>query len=703
MDNSWLLNRNCGVHMTIRDVDCEGFDAMKMAEDFNTMGVNFISFFAGGYITTYPSSIPESRKSPYLGDRDLVREILDALHQYDIKAAAMADFSVLPEELLKKHPDWVKRDKNGHPYEYDAGTGVYTACLLGGYIDEYGIRMIREIVETYDVDAMKFGGGSYGFDGRICYCDKCRDSFQIYSEFDLPDHPDWSHPVWKKYHEWKTEQITKTVIKLNQAVKSICPDMPVMGNSFTFGALDMEQIAANQDMVQLESQGRVTFGPDLTGTIHPITYTAEAASYMTNVTDTPVWLVVSYFTHAPWRRTAFTRAEQRVYMAQIAAFGGSPMVNLSGGPPLVHEDQRGFKAPSEIWRFIRDHREYYNQDRSAADIAIIYSDRSVAYYGGDDPQNKYIAGFRGMERALWEHHIPFDIISQNLLMDGRFAKYQTLILENYACMRIEEAQAIRNFIANGGSVIANFETSLYDESGNLLTDFCLGDVLGISYAGYTGNVFGENPKNMQNYCKIVQRTPLLEGLDDTNLLPAAGNYCRVTAAADTQTSLILGKSFMVLPEGLSYQTGDDIGDPMVISREHESGGRTVYFAGQFDKLNHLTGLEEISTLLANTVCWARKTPLQYFCHAPDSIMCSVRLQQGRINFHLVNLSGGQRFIKETIPVFNIELEVDKKACPTINKVLSLKTGDHLTYTEKKSSYTITLPKLDAYDMISIQI
>ena len=58
MDNSWLNQRNCGIHMTIRDIDCENFDAQRMAKDFHDMGVNFFSFFAGGYVTTYPSKLP---------------------------------------------------------------------------------------------------------------------------------------------------------------------------------------------------------------------------------------------------------------------------------------------------------------------------------------------------------------------------------------------------------------------------------------------------------------------------------------------------------------------------------------------------------------------------------------------------------------------------------------------------------------------
>jgi len=688
--------------MTIRDNDCDGFDAERMAKDFHDMGVNFFSFFAGGYITTYPSDLPESRRSPWLGDRDLVREILDASHKYDIKAAAMADFSVLPYELIEAQPGWAKVDSNGNPYEYSPNSGVYTACILGGYLTDYGMRMIREIVERYDVDAMKFGGGSYGFDGRICYCKTCRTRFLQDMSLALPASIDWNDPVFRRYHEWKTDIITETVIKLRDAVRAIVPDMPVMGNAFSFGPLDMERIAEVQEMVQLESQGRVTVTPDVSGYIHPITFTAEAASYMTNVTETPAWLVVSYFLHAPWRRSAFTEAEQRVYLAQIAAFGGMPMVNLSGGPPAVHEDQRGFAAPAEIWRWLRDNEAYYNGDRSGADVALVYSDRSVAYYGQNDAEGRYKDGFRGIERALWEQHITYDIISTNLLTDGRLNKYKVLVLPGYTCMREKEAEAIKAFVEAGGSVVADFETSLFDEYGDERPDFLLGELLGINKDGPAAHVFGPNPDNLQNYCKITSRHAILEGLEETSLLPIAGHYRPVKALSGTEACLKLGSPFMMLPEGLSYQTTPDIGHPMAVTKAHPGGGRTVYLAGQFGKLCNLTGLPELIKLISNIVLWARREPLSYRLHAPGSVLLSHRIQEGRTNFHLINLSGGQRFLKENLPVHDMAIELTKATCSKPNRAYSLQTGENLPIIEDEDCYRIALPILTAYDVIVLE-
>jgi hypothetical protein len=700
MDNAWLKERNCGIHMTIRDVDCAGFDAERMARDFHGMGVNFFSFFAGGYVTTYPSKLSESRISPWLGGRDLVKEITEAAHRYGIKAAAMVDLSVLAPEVVEKHPGWAMVDMEGKPLEYNADAGVYAACIMGNYGRDYGLAMTREIVENYEVDAIKFGGGSYGFDSRICYCDRCREGFKRECGLDLPVERNWKDPVFQRYHEWKTEKISATVIMLRDTVRSVKPGMPVMGNAFSFGALDMERIAVNQEMVQLEAQGRISFNEDGAGNLLPITYTAEAASYITNVTETPAWLVVSYFVHAPWRRSAFSRAEQKIYMAQILAHGASPMLNLSGGPPAVHEDQRGFAAPREIWCFLRDHREYYRADRSEATVALVYSDRTVAYYGQDDPVKNYINPFRGFERALWEQHIPFDIISRNSLFDGRLKKYRVLVLANFACMREEEARAIKDFVSRGGSLIGDFETSLYDEYGKRREDFLLGDCFGVSYQSVS-HVFGERKKNKQNYLKIVSRSPMLEGLEETELILTAGRYCRVRAAAGAEVSLILGAPFIMLPEGISRQSDPDIADPMLVSFIHKGGGRTVYFAGQAGKIHNTMGLEEYSLLLSGAVKWALREKYPYRCDAPASVMMSVRSQKGRIMLHFVNLSGGQRFLRENLPVYDIHVEADSQAAGELRGAFLLGSGE-LPLGRENGVYHFTLPKLTDYGVVALE-
>ena len=101
----WILHRNCGIHMTIRDVDCRDFDVEAMARDFSRMHVDFFTFFAAGYVTTYPTSLEFERLSPWLGGRDLAGEIISAAHRHGIKVVPAIDLGMLPESAFKAHPE----------------------------------------------------------------------------------------------------------------------------------------------------------------------------------------------------------------------------------------------------------------------------------------------------------------------------------------------------------------------------------------------------------------------------------------------------------------------------------------------------------------------------------------------------------------------------------------------------------------------
>ena len=72
MNVDWFSGRNRGVFLTIRDIDCADFDVQRLAEDLRRMHVSYAQFFASGYVTTHPTDLPYLRRSPYLGDRDLV-------------------------------------------------------------------------------------------------------------------------------------------------------------------------------------------------------------------------------------------------------------------------------------------------------------------------------------------------------------------------------------------------------------------------------------------------------------------------------------------------------------------------------------------------------------------------------------------------------------------------------------------------------
>ncbi|HEY5465557.1 MAG TPA: beta-galactosidase trimerization domain-containing protein, partial [Clostridia bacterium] len=483
----------------------------------------------------------------------------------------------------------------------------------------------------------------------------------------------------------------------------------VMGNGVCFGAvdwttnsaLDIEDMAKYQDMVQIEAQDRARVSTDMVPKWQSPTWTGEEACYMTSVTeDKPIWIVVSYFKAWPWRRAAVDYAEQKAFMAQIIANGASPMVNTSGGPPKVHEDQRGFQAPSELYNFMKKHAGYFDGDRSGANVALVYSQETLVYYGRTEKEARYLEGFRGFEKALQENHIPFDIISTKVLDEKHLARYRVLILPTLACMSKEIADALRGYADRGGSIVATFETGLYDLAGVKRDDFIIGDLLGAKYVE-TSHVNGDKPDGKQNYSRLQACHELLAGLEGTELVPEAGKFCRVESAAGTIVPLKLAQPFIVFPEGLSYTAEPDLGYPMMIATEHPGGGRTVYLPGQIDKHHWRAGFADLSQILCNTVKWSAKGEIPIACDGPNTIYVSLRRQDGRNLVHLVNLTGGQRYFKQMIPLYDIEVKIEKSICGDHLKACMLSDSKILEIVADDRYYTITVPKLTDYDVLVI--
>ncbi len=726
------MRPNRALHVTIRDIDCKGFDVRRFIDDLVSMHVTFFSVFVGGYVTTYPTALQYQRVSPWLEGRDLAGEIIEAAHGANIRVLGMIDLGQIPEQAALDHPEWCAQERppagctqerppagstQGRPaMRVPPSSGrpaLYAACPLGGYQTDYVREIVAEILDRYDLDCVKFGGGSFGFSRSICYCPNCRESFRADTGHALPQEEDWEDPLWHTYIAWRLEQARRRVHQLGEIVHAVDPEMPFMGNSVCFGdpgwtvgaALDVESQAAVADAVQVEVQTRARYD-EATGKAawQYLSWPAETARFMTSVSDTPIWVVASYFLAWPWRRSAMAPAEQKVYLAQIPANGADPMVNLSGGAPAAHEDPRGFEVIRDLYGFLAANEAYYDGDASGANVALVYSLETLFFYGRDDPEHRYVQEIRGIEQALHEAHVPFDIISTRVLNEERLSPYAVVVLPNLACLTEEEADVLRRFVAQGGSLVATFETSLYDRSGERRETFLLGDLLGVACKGGTrSSIAGSEPGDNQVYMNVVERHPILEGMEGTTVLPMGGDYCVVVAERDAAVPLTLSAPFIVFPEGWSYPQMPASDHPLAVVREHAGGGRTAYFAARSGNLFWTVPYPDLGRLIANTVHWAARDRMPVSVEAPATLQVSLRTQPGRRLVHLINLTGGERFFSELVPLRDIRVRLPVEPGRRVARAFLLTDGADLQVTTAEGCWELNVPRVDDYDVLVVEL
>ena len=96
---------------------------------------------------------------------------------------------------------------------------------------------------------------------------------------------------------------------------------------------------------------------------------------------------------------------------------------------------------------------------------------------------------QGMYEALLRGRFAFDYVHEDRLEPERLKKYRALLLPNIAMLSDRQCEQLRAYVRGGGSLVASFETSLYDENLKPRADFGLGDLFGVSRAG---DVVGTN-------------------------------------------------------------------------------------------------------------------------------------------------------------------------------------------------------------------
>src|SRR5581483_5028022 len=125
---------------------------------------------------------------------------------------------------------------------------------------------------------------------------------------------------------------------------------------------------------------------------------------------------------------------------------------------------------------------HFTNKQTITDVAVVMGQRTQRFYRsaelGDPMMN-----IHGIYYALLEGRLLFDFLHEEDLVTDKVKKYKTLILPNIALLSDAECSAIAAFARNGGSVMASFETSLFDEKNRRRSDFGLSELFGIHVAG----------------------------------------------------------------------------------------------------------------------------------------------------------------------------------------------------------------------------
>src|ERR1035438_5789666 len=216
-----------------------------------------------------------------------------------------------------------------------------------------------------------------------------------------------------------------------------------------------------------------------------------------------------------WRNVGKSSHEAEMWLSETSASGMIPYWHLIGGEKGMGEDRRTLETPKKYFAWTAKHDPHFVNKRTVANVGVVIGQSTHLFYK-TQPDATMQQFLNGMYYALLEGRFMFDFVHEDRMELERLSKYSALILPNVAMLSDAQCEQLRAYVKAGGSLLATFETSLYDENNKIRENFGLADIFDIKK---TGEVIPTNGNAY--YARIERKHEIVEGFADTNWLPGA--------------------------------------------------------------------------------------------------------------------------------------------------------------------------------------
>jgi hypothetical protein len=303
-----------------------------------------------------------------------------------------------------------------------------------------------------------------------------------------------------------------------------------------------------------------------------------------------------------------------------------------------------------------------------------------------------------MYAALLEGRFLFDFVHQENLSAESLQPYRALVIPNAAFLRDTECDAIREYVRAGGSVLATFETSRYNEWGVARADFGLRELFGVSA---TGEVIG--PFN-NSYVRMEKPHPVLDGFTGTTILPGPEFRVPVSHLPADARYLSVVPHYPAFPPEMVYPRTPQTEEPAAIFRE-QGGARIAYFPGDVCRSYWRSGNPDLSRLLINAVRWVLKQQ-----PAPASVEGNGLLEtfawetEPGFALHVLNYTNPHAlrpFVSQLYRVGPLEAQFQVPNDRKITSVRALRGQKDLPFRNVGGTIKFQIPAIEDYEVVAI--
>lgn len=613
-------------------------------------------------------------------------EYLKKTKKAGVREIIYTNIHCMNEELCREHPEFKLLDKDKEPIMAYNGTYNFL-CINGPYFQEH-LKNIRGLC-SHDIDGIFLDGPIMRPDA--CYCEHCLKKFEeMYGKSRY-------EATYFESAEFNMKMATEFVKATNEEVKKINPEILLYINN-TLLKPDIVGVRGRETAPYLDivgTEGGFVWVDKSTTLWHvsPLVKMAETIAYGKQrvcfiAGDCKPW---SYHMHTP--------CETDILYGQTLAYGANIWYGLHGG--YVQGSTPSGKAAEAFNRFMEENADNLLGTKSTSKVALFWSDATATRYAtsvdetdfiqsavetGEDEQLKgnQFTSFKGMYDILTRGHIQFDLVDEESFKRDECSGYDLIILTTAACMSDEVAEKIREYVKNGGKIIATFDTGLYDETCKQREDFILSDVFGASFK----TVHQYDPGC--GYQIVNSENPLFDGIFEENIpMPLLSVETKPKDGAKTF-------GYARMPMQGRYLHIEKETYPSVIYNKFGKG-ECLYIGAAVGEFFDKYGNADWKKIILSSVKGFSAPVIE--TDAPGSVEVSLRKKEGKLLLHLINVTGEMiRPIERIIPLNNISFKLNGIA--NVKSVKTLRGKENLKF-GNSDSLTFTLPQLNNHEIIEI--
>ena len=703
----WYNKPRRMMHTVLRETDAKNYNANAVIEYLKKAGYNTLSANAGGITDFFQNPLSAANINPFMGDRDILKEMTTACKDAGINFMCRVDFRGSEEHIYKKFPDWYMKDVNQQPVKYN-GTivPIYRSCYLGYHTNEYANEFLRYVLKNYEIDGIYHN--SPGVSG-ICYCPRCQESYSAASGKNLPVFKLASESDLDEYMVWKAQVADQYMNQIKKTVKSFGDDKAYTAEVFTFYSVE-EQINSGIDLdharkhFDINASAAFLTGPhDRDHYYTDLNYGNAIITFFKSMVPEREAVVMWGGNGTSHRMVIDPPLDLKIYLWEILSVGGGFWNCYFTNVPTLTNDNRNAYLESDAQNLVKANEELFEQHVPVANIGIYYSKPTRISYREESVEDiLFGTEIKGLINVLMENHIQYDFILNDQISKDRLDKYKLVILPNVRCMSDNEIVIVRNYVKKGGNLLATYATSLYKLDGAERKNFGLSDLFGVNY---TGNKLNTNSDNYQYISE--PNHPLVEAdSKSTELLFNSGYTLLCEPVSEAKVICTLSPIIYNQPPDKSWVEKLSTEHPTIVENNFGKG-KVLYYSNQLDALSYTIGHSDTKNLLSRGIRYLTENtiPIQSTT-APSSVHIGLTkslIKPGEYILSLVNTTSGPiRPIQELIPVNDIQvnLQLDGKS---LNKFKVLRSQGVCNISLNGHVLNINISRLEDFCAIHIKM